>query len=143
MRVIERSAQTFWSKQARCTGEPFGGGGCNSLLEVEISDIWTGEKNGSWAESGDRCFCFTCPLCGITTEIKKVPDQQMKWVHRSKTEWKKANDRPLFNENPGLTFAEMREIRESILGGSVTDTLLAAKHKMDKVLVRATELGLV
>ena len=65
MKVLEQGHG--WSIEQRCTGKGNGGGGCNSLLEVEAGDIY---QTSSTDYLGDTdyyyTFCYYTCLSNVT-----------------------------------------------------------------------------
>lgn len=70
MKVLERGRdQKGWAKEAICTGDGFGGGGCGAKLLVEEADLHhreTGDGDGGH----DYSIAFKCVECGVWTEFK-------------------------------------------------------------------------
>lgn len=77
MKVLEKGPG--WSLQQRCTGIGNGGGGCNSLLEVEATDIYVTSSTDYLGDT-DYYFTFKCAVCGRETDIpsKEVPSPVQK-----------------------------------------------------------------
>jgi primosomal protein N' len=55
-----------WSKQVTCND-------CNSMLEIEESDLSVGFFNGDAWERGQRGIFFECPLCEHQQMIEDLP----------------------------------------------------------------------
>ena len=72
MKVLEKGPG--WSINQRCTGRGNGDGGCNSLLQVEIEDIYVTSHTDMIGDT-DYFYTFRCPVCGKETDIpeKDVP----------------------------------------------------------------------
>ena len=66
MKVLEQGHG--WCIKQRCTGKGNGGGGCNSLLEVEAGDIYQTSSTDYLGDT-DYYYTFCCPVCGIETDI--------------------------------------------------------------------------
>lgn len=77
MRVIkEGPGQPVWTKELVCTGEGFLGGGCEARLLVSSEDVTYEELTSSFGSLGD-IYYFTCPLCGMSTEIEECVIDQL------------------------------------------------------------------
>lgn len=72
MKILEKGPG--WNIEQRCTGNGNGGGGCNSKLLVEESDIYV-TSNTDMCGDTDYYYTFFCPVCGKETDIpeKDVP----------------------------------------------------------------------
>ena len=72
MKVLEKGPG--WSTKQRCTGKGNGDGGCESLLQVELGDIYVTSRS---YYDGDTDYYYTicCPVCGKETDIseKDIP----------------------------------------------------------------------
>lgn len=73
MEIIKKGRiQKGWAKKSVCTGNGNGGGGCGAKLLVSASDLFATRR-----QIEDRCAetfaTFTCPLCGVDTNIRNVP----------------------------------------------------------------------
>lgn len=92
MKVLARSDfESSWFGQFRCTGEGNMNEGCNSLLEVEYSDLrYFPEKNYSWRVQ-PAAVCFKCPCCGNLTDLGQAdwPNDYQK-LKRWTKEWQQA-----------------------------------------------------
>lgn len=77
MKVLEKGPG--WSIKQTCTGRGNGGGGCNSLLEVEATDIYVTSLTDYLGDT-DYYFTFKCIICGRETDIpsKEVPSSVQK-----------------------------------------------------------------
>lgn len=69
MKVLEQGEG--WHIKVRCTGSGNGGGGCNSLLQVEEDDIYVTSSTdiSGWT---DFYYTFRCPVCNVETDIKET-----------------------------------------------------------------------
>lgn len=65
MKVLEEKKP--WNIQVRCTGAGSGGGGCESLLELNEEDI----KAERDIYDQYYVYYFKCPVCGICTYFSK------------------------------------------------------------------------
>lgn len=72
MKVLEKGPG--WSTKQRCTGFGNGLGGCESLLQVEVGDIYV-TSHTDIAGDTDYYYTFACPVCGKETDIpeKDIP----------------------------------------------------------------------
>lgn len=88
MKIVKKgNPQTGWAKEFTCTGSGNGGGGCEARLLVERGDVYVTESH-SYDET-DRFNTFTCPDCGVLTDIGYVP-----FSAPSKAAWEKAQQEP-------------------------------------------------
>ena len=71
MKVIKKGRpQKGWAKEFICTGAGNNGGGCGAKLLVEHSDLYiTGSHH--YDGSSDYYTTFTCPECGVMTDITR------------------------------------------------------------------------
>lgn len=72
MKVIKPGRpQAGWSKEAECSGDGTGGGGCGAVLLVEEGDLF--ETQGSARDETTYYMTFKCPSCGVETDLRDVP----------------------------------------------------------------------
>lgn len=72
MKVLEKGRQQKgWSKEAKCTGDGNGGGGCGAKLLVEQPDLYRTMR--CCRDETDYFETFTCAECGVETDLKGVP----------------------------------------------------------------------
>lgn len=73
MKVIKQGkfVDNVWKMEHLCTGNGNGGGGCDALLEIELSDLryYPYVDTGSWG-SHDSAVLFKCPVCHTLTDLK-------------------------------------------------------------------------
>lgn len=71
MKVIKKGRpQKGWAKEFTCTGAGNNGGGCGAKLLVEHGDLYvTGSHH--YDGSSDYYTTFTCPECGVMTDIER------------------------------------------------------------------------
>jgi len=73
MKVLKPgSGQRGWSIKATCTGKGNGGGGCGAELLVEEPDLYQ-TSSSHYDGSTDYFVTFTCPECGVETDLEDVP----------------------------------------------------------------------
>ena len=72
MKILEKGPG--WNIEQKCTGVGNGGGGCESLLLVEESDIYV-TSHTDMAGDTDYYYTICCPVCGKETDIseKDIP----------------------------------------------------------------------
>lgn len=88
MRVLQKGRpQKGWSAEFLCTGKGNGGGGCGAKLLVSKSDLYETESWSYGDSSPDRYNTFTCPECGVETDL----DTYRFYDLPSKADWKKRN----------------------------------------------------
>ena len=83
--------QKGWAKEAKCTGDGNGGGGCGAELLIEEADLYI--TSSSCRDETDYYETFTCAACGVETDMKGVPTE----VHMrlpKKEAWKKRPKTP-------------------------------------------------
>ncbi len=66
MKILEKGPG--WSSKQKCTGYGNGGGGCESLLQVEAGDVYV-TSNTDYLGDTDYYYTFKCPVCGRETDI--------------------------------------------------------------------------
>jgi non-canonical (house-cleaning) NTP pyrophosphatase len=72
MKLISKgSGQQGWATEATCTGKGNGNGGCGAKLLVEQPDLF--ETSRTCYTETDYFSTFTCPECGVLTDLDKVP----------------------------------------------------------------------
>lgn len=69
MKVLEKG--TGWHLDKRCTGKGNGGGGCESLLRIEIDDFFT-TRSYDYGGGCDTFYTFCCPVCGQLTDVPET-----------------------------------------------------------------------
>ncbi len=68
MKILKNGReQTGWSIESICTGKGNGDGGCGAKLLVEQKDLF--ETRGYHYDETDYFTTFTCPCCGIHTDL--------------------------------------------------------------------------
>ncbi|MFA6097883.1 MAG: hypothetical protein WC788_09770 [Candidatus Paceibacterota bacterium] len=73
MEVLKKGRdQKGWTTKRTCTGNGNGGGGCRAKLLVSASDLYK-TYHHSYDGSTDAYVTFTCPLCGVETDIENAP----------------------------------------------------------------------
>lgn len=73
MEVIEKGRkQKGWTKKYTCTGKGNGKGGCGAKLLVSASDLYHTYQH-SYDGSSEMYTTFSCPLCGVETDIENTP----------------------------------------------------------------------
>lgn len=72
MKILEEGKG--WSIKERCTGKGNGGGGCDSLLLIEESDLYITSHTDLSGET-DYFYTFRCIKCGRETDVEanKIP----------------------------------------------------------------------
>lgn len=79
MKVLREPVPIAWSIEKECIADiNYGDVGCEALLEVDISDIYTKPKplsgwddlEGTSYTYYSQIFAFKCPCCGKETAIK-------------------------------------------------------------------------
>jgi hypothetical protein len=70
MKVLKSGKR--WSKKCKCTGHGNGDGGCEAELEVEAGDLYTTSRHCYGDDYPTTYFTFTCPECGIETDITGI-----------------------------------------------------------------------
>lgn len=69
MKVLKKGRpQKGWSATFTCTGKGNGGGGCGAKLLVSEYDLYYTFR-GYYDGSSDRYVTFTCPECGVATDV--------------------------------------------------------------------------
>lgn len=83
MKVLEKGPG--WSTKQRCTGKGNGDGGCLSLLQVEVGDIYVTIRSYYDGDT-DYYYTFKCPVCGRETDISsnEVPSSIQKEAMNNK-----------------------------------------------------------
>jgi len=72
MKVLKPgNGQKGWSTEQACTGSGNGGGGCGAVLLVEQPNMYKTFRH--CRDETDTFVTFTCPECGVETDIKGVP----------------------------------------------------------------------
>jgi len=73
MKVLKKGRkQKGWTIEFICTGKGNGNGGCEAELLVSEGDMYkTYSKH--YDGSTDKYVTFTCPCCGVETDIDDVP----------------------------------------------------------------------
>lgn len=72
MKVLKKGRpQRGWSHETTCTGNGNGGGGCGAKLLVEQPDLY--KTYSHCHDETDMFITFTCPECGVETDIANVP----------------------------------------------------------------------
>ncbi|HCC22636.1 TPA: hypothetical protein DF272_00450 [Candidatus Falkowbacteria bacterium] len=64
--------QRGWSIEATCSGAGNGNGGCGARLLVEEADLFQ-TRSHHYDGSTDYYVTFTCPDCGVQTDLDRVP----------------------------------------------------------------------
>ena len=77
MKVLEKGPG--WNLKIRCTGCGNGDGGCQSLLQVEESDIYV-TAHTDYVGDTEYYYTILCPVCESETDIPedKIPSS-IKW----------------------------------------------------------------
>ncbi len=68
--------QAGWSKEYKCTGAGNGDGGCGAIILVSGYDIY--ETSSSCMGESEKYATFCCPACGMETDIKFPPGDNLK-----------------------------------------------------------------
>lgn len=72
MKVLKKGRdQKGWTTKRTCTGSGNGGGGCRAKLLVSASDLYKTYRH-SYDGCTDTYVTFTCPLCGVETDIENA-----------------------------------------------------------------------
>lgn len=80
MQVLEKGNPNGWDIEQVCTGKGNGGGGCGARLLVSMEDIFI--TSHTYIDgTRDNYYTFTCPECGINTDI---PDESIPQAIRKK-----------------------------------------------------------
>jgi len=75
MKVLKKGRpQKGWAIKCVCTGAGNGNGGCGAKLLVEEADLYE-TRSHHYDGSTDYYVTFTCPECGVQTDIDDVPHQ--------------------------------------------------------------------
>lgn len=69
MKVIKRGEG--WKEEIVCTGNGNGGGGCQSVLEIDENDIYI-TRNTDITGVTDTYYTVCCPLCGAETDLNSI-----------------------------------------------------------------------
>lgn len=73
MEVLKKGRkQKGWTIKHICTGEGNGDGGCGAELLVSEGDMYR-TYSSHYDGSTDSYVTFTCPCCGVETDIDDVP----------------------------------------------------------------------
>lgn len=73
MKVLKSgSGQSCWSVEATCSGKGNQGGGCGAELLVEEGDLYQ-TSSSDYGGDTEYYVTFTCPECGVETDLDKVP----------------------------------------------------------------------
>jgi hypothetical protein len=70
VKVIKKGRpQKGWSREAKCTGNNNGGGGCDATLLVEQSDLFSTTSTDMGGDT-DYYVTFKCSECGVLTDLE-------------------------------------------------------------------------
>jgi non-canonical (house-cleaning) NTP pyrophosphatase len=84
MKVLkEGSGQQGWSTKSTCTGKGNGGGGCKAELLVEEVDLYQTSLSDYLGDT-DYFATYTCPECGVETDLENVPSNILSKLKRKK-----------------------------------------------------------
>ena len=73
MKVLKKGReQKGWTMECICTGKGNGDGGCGAKLLVSEGDMYK-TYSCHYDGSNDKYVTFTCPCCGVETDIDDVP----------------------------------------------------------------------
>jgi hypothetical protein len=73
MKILElgKNTKEAWKLEAICTGKGNNKKGCNTLLEVEYTDLrYFAEQEYPWRIQPEA-VCFKCPACNAVTDLDK------------------------------------------------------------------------
>jgi hypothetical protein len=74
MKIIKPGRpQQGWATETSCTGSGNGGGGCNAVLLVDESDLFTTHRGGYGGDGPETFVTFRCAACGVLTDIQGFP----------------------------------------------------------------------
>lgn len=82
--------QQGWSVNVNCSGRGNGDGGCGALLQVEQPDLYR-TVSGDYDGSRTLFMTFTCPECGVETDLETYPSWLLNELP-SKEAWTKLQD---------------------------------------------------
>ena len=93
MKVVTES-KNKWKMKVECTGKGNdidnarkGNLPCNSMLEIEASDLFVTYSGGNYLEAGDIVnYTCECPICHAYTDIpgSKLPNPVKEYVEHKK-----------------------------------------------------------
>ena len=94
MKVLQEGNPNGWEIEQECTGKGNGDGGCKARLLVSEDDIYI-TTHTDYTGDTDYFYTFTCPCCGVMTDIPekdiviRVRRKAMKKYQKEQEEKKK------------------------------------------------------